>query len=100
MCTLGKRVYGNVPRVQIPPAAPFNNNSNQNGSDFFILLILLFFVFLLLLNFEIKKQESIFNYYNSIKPTSTQVKSNLTCKWFEWLLFLRAKPVILVDNNT
>ena len=22
MCTLGKRVYGNVPRVQIPPAAP------------------------------------------------------------------------------
>lgn len=57
MCTLGKRVYGNVPRVQIPPAAPVKNNSNQNGSDFFILLILLFFVFLLLINFEIKNKK-------------------------------------------
>ena len=29
MCTLGKRVYGNVPGVQIPPAAPIKQKKSR-----------------------------------------------------------------------
>ena len=40
MCTLGKRVYGNVPGVQIPPAAPIKQKE-KSYRLFFLFTILI-----------------------------------------------------------
>ena len=40
MCTLGKRVYGNVPGVQIPPAAPIKQKKSHIGFSFLFTILI------------------------------------------------------------